>query len=196
MLEGQCICYLCFWWAESDVLSQPSSKYWEKVESSSIQYSIITSEWNIFTIGTLHKVSTIQTPSHASYSLNSYFSGSLHSRCRYLFYIDPWWFVILSFSVYLANPFTSISKIASIAPRTDSMRLAAGWGSPFPLQRGLQTQSLDILKVAWFPCLLFQTLPPPTSRMSARSPYSGPHRKLVLAFDVGTTFSGISYWSV
>ena len=76
------------------------------------------------------------------------------------------------------------------------MRLAAGWGSPFPLQRGLQAQSLDILKVSWLPCLLSQTLPPPTSRMSARSPYSGPHRKLVLAFDVGTTFSGISYWPV
>ncbi|KAF8959252.1 hypothetical protein BDZ97DRAFT_1667388 [Flammula alnicola] len=29
--------------------------------------------------------------------------------------------------------------------------------------------------------------------MSARPPYNGPHRKLVLAFDVGTTFSGISY---
>ncbi|KAF8802608.1 hypothetical protein BYT27DRAFT_7196548 [Phlegmacium glaucopus] len=29
--------------------------------------------------------------------------------------------------------------------------------------------------------------------MSARPPYRGPHRKLVLAFDVGTTFSGISY---
>ncbi|CAA7260296.1 unnamed protein product [Cyclocybe aegerita] len=29
--------------------------------------------------------------------------------------------------------------------------------------------------------------------MSTRAPYSGPYRKLVLAFDVGTTFSGISY---
>ncbi|KAF9524973.1 hypothetical protein CPB83DRAFT_871039 [Crepidotus variabilis] len=29
--------------------------------------------------------------------------------------------------------------------------------------------------------------------MSNRQPYSGPFRKLVLAFDVGTTFSGISY---
>jgi hypothetical protein len=26
-----------------------------------------------------------------------------------------------------------------------------------------------------------------------RQPYSGAYRKLVLAFDVGTTFSGISY---
>ncbi|KAG6864533.1 hypothetical protein C0991_008908 [Blastosporella zonata] len=29
--------------------------------------------------------------------------------------------------------------------------------------------------------------------MPARSPYTGPFRKLVLAFDIGTTFSGISY---
>ncbi|KAF8058637.1 hypothetical protein FPV67DRAFT_1523179 [Lyophyllum atratum] len=29
--------------------------------------------------------------------------------------------------------------------------------------------------------------------MPPRSPYAGPYRKLVLAFDVGTTFSGISY---
>ncbi|PPQ96389.1 hypothetical protein CVT26_004991 [Gymnopilus dilepis] len=29
--------------------------------------------------------------------------------------------------------------------------------------------------------------------MTTRPPYQGPHRKLVLAFDVGTTFSGISY---
>ncbi|KAF8901894.1 hypothetical protein CPB84DRAFT_909984 [Gymnopilus junonius] len=29
--------------------------------------------------------------------------------------------------------------------------------------------------------------------MANRPPYSGPHRKLVLAFDVGTTFSGVSY---
>ncbi|KAF8058639.1 hypothetical protein FPV67DRAFT_511804 [Lyophyllum atratum] len=29
--------------------------------------------------------------------------------------------------------------------------------------------------------------------MPTRSPYTGPYRKLVLAFDVGTTFSGISY---
>ena len=112
-------------------------------------------------------------------------------------YVGPWWFVILAFSIFLANPFTTIrSKIASIAPGTNSMRLAAGWDSPSPPQRGLHTLLLDILKVAWLPCLLFQTLPPSTSRMSARSPYSGPHRKLVLAFDVGTTFSGISYWQV
>ena len=39
-------------------------------------------------------------------------------------------------------------------------------------------------------------LDPMEPRISARSPYSGPHRKLVLAFDVGTTFSGISYWPV
>ena len=38
---------------------------------------------------------------------------------------------ILSFSVYLANPSTSISKFASIASRTDNMRLAAGWDSLF-----------------------------------------------------------------
>jgi hypothetical protein len=31
------------------------------------------------------------------------------------------------------------------------------------------------------------------SRME-RAPYQGPKRKLVLAFDVGTTFSGVSYW--
>ena len=29
--------------------------------------------------------------------------------------------------------------------------------------------------------------------MISRPPYQGPHRKLVLAFDVGTTYSGISY---
>jgi molecular chaperone DnaK (HSP70) len=29
--------------------------------------------------------------------------------------------------------------------------------------------------------------------MSSRQPYHGPHRKLVLAFDVGTTYSGVSY---
>jgi hypothetical protein len=29
--------------------------------------------------------------------------------------------------------------------------------------------------------------------MPAREPYSGAYRKLVLAFDVGTTYSGISY---
>ncbi|KIM36856.1 hypothetical protein M413DRAFT_31259 [Hebeloma cylindrosporum] len=29
--------------------------------------------------------------------------------------------------------------------------------------------------------------------MSSRKPYSGPARKLVMAFDVGTTFSGVSY---
>ena len=29
--------------------------------------------------------------------------------------------------------------------------------------------------------------------MSSRSAYRGPKRKLVLAFDVGTTYSGISY---
>ncbi|TFK19357.1 hypothetical protein FA15DRAFT_648441 [Coprinopsis marcescibilis] len=29
--------------------------------------------------------------------------------------------------------------------------------------------------------------------MGARSPYTGPRRKLLLAFDVGTTYSGISY---
>ncbi|KAI6030475.1 hypothetical protein F5J12DRAFT_294005 [Pisolithus orientalis] len=31
------------------------------------------------------------------------------------------------------------------------------------------------------------------SRMYSRQPYEGPPRKLILAFDVGTTFSGISY---
>ena len=31
------------------------------------------------------------------------------------------------------------------------------------------------------------------SIMTATQPYNGLHRKLVLAFDVGTTFSGISY---
>jgi hypothetical protein len=35
-----------------------------------------------------------------------------------------------------------------------------------------------------------------THSMNTRLPYSGPFRKLVLAFDVGTTYSGISYWSV
>ncbi|KAF5374600.1 hypothetical protein D9615_008990 [Tricholomella constricta] len=34
---------------------------------------------------------------------------------------------------------------------------------------------------------------PSTSIMPARSPYTGASRKLVLAFDVGTTYSGISY---
>jgi len=29
--------------------------------------------------------------------------------------------------------------------------------------------------------------------MASRTPYTGPYRKLVLAFDVGTTFSGVSY---
>ena len=29
--------------------------------------------------------------------------------------------------------------------------------------------------------------------MQPRSPYTGPRRKLVLAFDVGTTYSGVSY---
>lgn len=32
--------------------------------------------------------------------------------------------------------------------------------------------------------------------MSTRPPYSGLQRKLVLSFDIGTTFSGISYWYV
>ena len=31
-------------------------------------------------------------------------------------------------------------------------------------------------------------------RMSTRASYQGPRRKLVLAFDVGTTYSGVSYW--
>ena len=31
------------------------------------------------------------------------------------------------------------------------------------------------------------------STMSTRAIYRGPRRKLVLAFDVGTTYSGISY---
>ena len=31
--------------------------------------------------------------------------------------------------------------------------------------------------------------------MQPRQPYKGPCRKLVLAFDIGTTYSGISYWS-
>lgn len=34
---------------------------------------------------------------------------------------------------------------------------------------------------------------PQTFRMPTRDPYAGTERKLVLAFDVGTTFSGISY---
>jgi len=39
-----------------------------------------------------------------------------------------WWFVILWVSIHLVHtPFRSTSKIASIAPRTDSMRLAAAW---------------------------------------------------------------------
>lgn len=29
--------------------------------------------------------------------------------------------------------------------------------------------------------------------MAARQPYNGPSRSLVLAFDVGTTYSGVSY---
>ena len=35
--------------------------------------------------------------------------------------------------------------------------------------------------------------PLPFSNMSTRAIYQGPRRKLVLAFDVGTTYSGISY---
>ena len=35
---------------------------------------------------------------------------------------------------------------------------------------------------------------PSFSNMSTRVIYHGPRRKLVLAFDVGTTYSGISYW--
>jgi hypothetical protein len=89
--------------------------------------------------------------------------------------------LILPFFCMPRHLFTSISKIASIATGTDSMRLAGA--SLFQLQRGLHTHSLDKLRVAWLPCLLFQTLLPPTSR----SPYSGPHLKPVLAFDVGTT---------
>ena len=30
--------------------------------------------------------------------------------------------------------------------------------------------------------------------MFQRLPYAGTERKLVLAFDIGTTFSGVSYW--
>ena len=36
-------------------------------------------------------------------------------------------------------------------------------------------------------------LSPLLSNMQPRSPYAGPCRKLVLAFDVGTTYSGVSY---
>ena len=141
------------------------------------------------------KSSTMQTPSNV---MNSYFIF----HCS--FYFDTgicmWYRTrvvrILSFAVCQANTYTSMSKITSIVTGSDSMRLAGGWASPFRLHRGLHTHTLDKLKVAWFPCLHFQTLLPPTLRMSARSPYSGPHRKLVLAFDVGTTFSGISYWPV
>ena len=98
-----------------------------------------------------------------------------------------------TFIFFIVNVFNSMSKYGSITPGTDRMRSAAGWASPFPLQRGVHTHLLYILtKVAWLPCLLFQILPPPTYRMSARSPHSGAHRRLVLVFDVGTTFSGIS----
>ena len=30
--------------------------------------------------------------------------------------------------------------------------------------------------------------------MNHRLPYTGTRRKLVIAFDIGTTFSGVSYW--
>ncbi len=39
----------------------------------------------------------------------------------------------------------------------------------------------------------FLSLPFQMPSRPARSPYSGSRRKLVLAFDVGTTYSGISY---
>lgn len=32
--------------------------------------------------------------------------------------------------------------------------------------------------------------------MSTREPYKGSRRKLLLAFDIGTTYSGVSYWCV
>lgn len=35
---------------------------------------------------------------------------------------------------------------------------------------------------------------PSSIYMFSRTPYNGLFRKLVLAFDVGTTFSGVSYW--
>jgi hypothetical protein len=37
------------------------------------------------------------------------------------------------------------------------------------------------------------TLSSSLETMSSRQPYHGSHRKLVLAFDIGTTYSGVSY---
>ena len=110
-------------------------------EGRFIKLSNITREWNISNIvGAPHKSSTIQTPSYAMMNyLISYFLTLFFPVAKYRYVKLDSGGSYLFISVYLANPFTLISKIASIAAGTDSMRLGAGWASLFRLPRGLHT---------------------------------------------------------
>lgn len=37
-------------------------------------------------------------------------------------------------------------------------------------------------------------IPCPMDSPTQRQPYGGPHQRLVISFDLGTTFSAVSYW--